>query len=308
MSDQEKTAASKPLTDILPLAGDEQGTLCYDVIIPSYSPATKQTLVVLINGFQRNRLDFRALRKRLHEACPGLISVALDNRGVGETRTTKEFSLADMAADVCSLVQEIYQQYGQLNCILLGISMGGMIAQLAAANMIVSHKFLLQGLILASTTGGGSIRVRSELPLYSPGLKETAGSAQDFASHKERMLRYFGSRFRKSSPLLIDAMAKNVFKTASQESEQSRAAAQFQASRHFDGAAALEEIKLAKTPTLVICGEEDEIMPLQNSKNLHAVLQGQSSLITYPETGHLLLIEEPEKFASAIANFVSQFQ
>jgi pimeloyl-ACP methyl ester carboxylesterase len=52
---------------------------------------------------------------------------------------------------------------------------------------------------------------------------------------------------------------------------------------------------------------EHRDMPLQNSVNLHSLLSGQSTLITYPEAGHLLLIEEPENFASAIATFVSQF-
>jgi pimeloyl-ACP methyl ester carboxylesterase len=307
VAEGEKLTNAKPIPGILPLAGDPNGELSYDIITQIDPSARKQTLLVLINGFQRNKLDFRALRKRLHDACPGLITAALDNRGVGETRTNASFTLADMAGDVCSLVNTIHARFGQMDCILLGISMGGMIAQLAAAQLLASSNSSLKGLILASTTGGGTLRVRSELPLYAPGTRDTSGWAEDYDSHKQRMLRYFGSRFRKSSPLLIDAMAKNVFKTASQENEQSRAAAQFQATRHFDAAEALEHIKGSKLPTLVVCGEEDEIMPLQNSVNLHALLSGQSTLVTYPETGHLLLIEEPENFASAIASFVSQF-
>ena len=305
MSDLDRLTNAKPNSGILPLTGDPHGELSYDIITQVDPAAQSKTLLVLVNGFQRNRLDFRALRKRLHDASPALLTAALDNRGVGETRTTTSFTLADMAGDVCSLVNKIHDRFGQMNCILLGISMGGMIAQLAAAQMLATGSNNLKGIILASTTAGGVHRVRSQLPLYTPGNSGSDGWAEDFDSHKQRMLGYFGSRFRKSSPLLIDAMAKNVFKTASQQSEQSRAAAQFQATRNFDAAEALEQIKRAKLPALVVCGEEDEIMPLQNSVNLHALLSGQSTLITYPEVGHLLLIEEPEKFASAIATFVN---
>jgi pimeloyl-ACP methyl ester carboxylesterase len=79
----------------------------------------------------------------------------------------------------------------------------------------------------------------------------------------------------------------------------SLAGAQFQAIRHFDAAAALELINASKLLTLVVCGEEDKFLLLQNSINLHGSLSGQSTLINYPEKAHLLLIEESENFASA---------
>jgi pimeloyl-ACP methyl ester carboxylesterase len=218
-----------------------------------------------------------------------------------------------MAADVVRLFSHLDVALPHATRYLLGISMGGMIAQLAAAQMIGNHQqqqsqmqshhqkhIGLDRLFLVSTTAGGPHRTRAD-DAPSQGTVHELLNVQDYPSHLQRMQRYFGTKFKSSSPLLIETMAKNVFKNASADSEKHRATAQWEASKNFDGAKALESIKAAGVPVSVISGDEDLIMPLANAIALNALLSPVGELVVYPGTGHLLLIEEPEAFASTIS-------
>jgi len=57
-------------------------------------------------------------------------------------------------------------------------------------------------------------------------------------------------------------------------------------------------------PTLIIWGERDELLPLQDGYLLAAAIPG-SRLIVYEDTGHLVLWEQPERVATDLADFVA---
>jgi pimeloyl-ACP methyl ester carboxylesterase len=56
-------------------------------------------------------------------------------------------------------------------------------------------------------------------------------------------------------------------------------------------------------PTLIIWGGRDELLPWEDERALAAAIPG-SRLVAYPDTGHLLLWEQPERVASDLAGFV----
>jgi pimeloyl-ACP methyl ester carboxylesterase len=58
------------------------------------------------------------------------------------------------------------------------------------------------------------------------------------------------------------------------------------------------------TPTLIIWGERDELLPLQDGYLLAAAIPG-SRLIVYEDTGHLVLWEQSERVATDLADFVA---
>jgi pimeloyl-ACP methyl ester carboxylesterase len=58
------------------------------------------------------------------------------------------------------------------------------------------------------------------------------------------------------------------------------------------------------TPTLIIWGERDELLPLQDGYLLAAAIPG-SRLIVYEDTGHLVLWEQPERVATDLADFIA---
>lgn len=63
------------------------------------------------------------------------------------------------------------------------------------------------------------------------------------------------------------------------------------------------DLQLVDKPTLLIWGEKDQQMPLQYGQRLHHEIAG-SQLVTIPNAGHMLLIDAPAAVAKAIADFV----
>lgn len=270
--------------------------LAWDQMGPELQSSAER-LLVLVNGFQRTRQDFRALRRRLHQADPHLVSIALDNRGCGETVNTADFDLTDMARDVLRLAGQVQQNLRLEKFALLGISMGGMIAQVAAAQSeSVSHLFLV------STTAGGARRVWPGAAGSERVPESFSGWPVDADEMMTKMRSYFGSRFLKSSPLLVASMAKTVSKSHSAETALQGAQQQYTASRHFDGLASLKALS-RETRVLVVTGEEDSIIPAANSEILVGLIP-RSVLKVYPEVGHLILVEEPEVFARDVGDFL----
>jgi len=63
-----------------------------------------------------------------------------------------------------------------------------------------------------------------------------------------------------------------------------------------------EKLSKVSIPTLIIWGEADQIYSLKNGRLLNQVMPN-SEMITFPETGHLVQQERPEKLIAAILNF-----
>jgi len=74
----------------------------------------------------------------------------------------------------------------------------------------------------------------------------------------------------------------------------------FKACDHFDIRNRLPEIKL---PTLVLCGEEDQLTPVKYSRYLHENIAA-SRLVLIPQAGHMVMVEQPDLFNGAVISFV----
>ena len=140
-----------------------------------------KVLLVLLNGFGRSFLDFQSLRKSLHKRHDNLVTLSLDNRFSGRTQVSndEDASIPTMAEDVLFLVKHFMEKFNFKSFNLLGISMGGMIAQCVAASSPFLNK-----LILVSTTLGGSLRV------YSKEAQSKAFDEHSKESFKERFSKY----------------------------------------------------------------------------------------------------------------------
>jgi pimeloyl-ACP methyl ester carboxylesterase len=74
----------------------------------------------------------------------------------------------------------------------------------------------------------------------------------------------------------------------------------FQACDHFDVRSRLPGIKL---PTLVLCGQEDQLTPVKYSRYLHENI-ASSRLVLIPRSGHMVMAEQPDVFNRAIMDFL----
>ena len=74
----------------------------------------------------------------------------------------------------------------------------------------------------------------------------------------------------------------------------------FKACDHFDIRSRLPEIRL---PTLVLCGEEDQLTPVKHSRYLNENMRN-SRLVLIPQAGHMVMAEQPGMLNNAIESFL----
>lgn len=254
----------------------------------SYIPSVNSSnqLLLLINGFQRTSADFKLLRKRIQEQLPHLNTLSLDNRGCGQTESQLDsWDIQRMARDAAFIGKIFSRKLKSEKYSVIGISMGGMIAQALSIG-----KAPIEKLILVSTSAKREKEETfSEFPL-------------DLEKMKERLKPYFGKKFLETSSLMFGMIAKSMIKALENKKTHKDSKNQFDAVTKFDSSSFLNRIAES---TLIITGEEDKVILPENSKKLYEKIKG-SKLISYPDIGHLILVENPVQFAKDIAQFLRE--
>jgi len=211
--------------------------------------------------------------------------VAFDNRGAGRTDKPDEpYSIKQMADDVNGLLDALDIQ----RTALLGISMGGMIAQ----EFAIHHPEKLSCLILGCTTFGGPESVPPPLELLNailagPDADEKTRRLQEqalfcndtIASHRDVIAAY--GEAKRQFPIPPFSLAR-----------------QADAIRRHDTASRLGQIQ---APTLVMTGTGDRLIPPQNSRLITARIPG--AILKELPGGHLFMTEYPDVFNRSVMEF-----
>jgi pimeloyl-ACP methyl ester carboxylesterase len=74
----------------------------------------------------------------------------------------------------------------------------------------------------------------------------------------------------------------------------------FLACDRFD---AMNEVEKIGLPTLILCGDEDELTPVKYSEFLHNRIKG-SKLEILPNAGHMVMMESAKAFNERIGEFI----
>lgn len=237
-------------------------------------------LVTLVNGYARTHTDFRILSKRL--VGEGYRVLSLDNRGSGGSKASGSFTLADMALDIVAL----WDHLSVSSTKLLGISMGGIISQYLAA-----FDNRVEQLVLVSTTPS-----KDFIP------PEKIGFSEDFQQVWDKMVDYFHPTFVEKNKMLLEAMVKQMVKSAKEGEFVSQAGLQRAALDNFD----LSDIDHSRigVDCLVVHGEDDKIVLPGAADELETLVPSAEKLM-YQDCGHLILAEKPAKFYQDVVNFFS---
>jgi 3-oxoadipate enol-lactonase len=212
-------------------------------------------------------------------------TVVFDNRGAGRTgKPDAPYSIKQMAEDVSGLLDALHIQ----RTALLGMSMGGMIAQEFAIN----EPDKLSCLILACTTFGGPESIPPPPEIFNailagPGADEKTCRLQEqaifcddtIAKHRDVMTAYAESKSK--FPIPSFSLAR-----------------QADAILRHDTASRLGQIQAS---TLVMTGTDDRLIPPENSHRIAAKIPG-SILKEFPG-GHLFMSEYPDVFNLAVIEF-----
>jgi pimeloyl-ACP methyl ester carboxylesterase len=203
--------------------------------------------------------------------------IRIDNRGSGWSRSAPHpFTIADMANDA----RDVLRACGVDRAVVLGLSMGGMIAQ----ELAIRHGGLVEKLVLAATRppvpafvapGAEMFRLILSQPPQNMTLPEffTATWAQTT-----------GDGFATHDPA---AMAELAGQITQRVTPRSGVINQARAIVAWHGGERLPHID---APTTVVHGERDPLIPVENGKRL-AKLIPSATYAKLPGVGHLVAHE-----------------
>jgi pimeloyl-ACP methyl ester carboxylesterase len=208
-----------------------------------------------------------------------------DNRGMGSSsRVDHPFTIAELADDAAGLLDAL----GIERAHVLGVSMGGMIAQ----HLALEHPEKIATLTLGCTYAGGEgseltppENGRRLVEAWTSGDRERAirtgwevNVAPDFAADDDNYTRFREAVLSARAPLpVIQLQAQAI-----------------------GGHDVLERLGGLEAPTLVIHGELDGMLPASNGR-LIASRVPRARLEVLEGVGHLFWIEVPERSASLVA-------
>jgi pimeloyl-ACP methyl ester carboxylesterase len=263
---------------------------------------TDGPLIVLLHGFASNTASWRKVLQPLSEL--GTV-VAYDRPAFGLTerplgKALREWSgLNPYSADaqVDQLVALI-EALGFAKAILVGNSAGGTIAMHTA----LRHPKRVQGIVFvdpAIYTGGGMPDWLKPL-LRTPGLNRLGPLlSRNIVSRGDNLIRLAWHDPDKITPEDIA-----IYRRPMQVEGWDRALWEFTlASRNLQLG---ERVKDLRVPALVITGDDDRIVPTQQSIRFAEELPN-AGLVVIPKCGHVPQEECPEPFLQAATDFIERF-
>jgi 3-oxoadipate enol-lactonase len=210
--------------------------------------------------------------------------VTYDHRGVGlSSRTEPGFTIVDLADDAAALLDEL----GWSDAHVLGISMGGMVAQ----ELALRHPDRVRTLTLGCTYPGGAGSALAPQPTMAK-LGEAWGSGD-----RERAVR--GAwEVNVSAPFAAEEGPWASFREGALEAPVAMEVimAQLQAIGGHDASGRLGAIA---APTLIVHGSADEMLPVANARAI-AERMPDARLEILDGIGHLFFWERPRESAALV--------
>jgi pimeloyl-ACP methyl ester carboxylesterase len=271
-----------------------QGESVVDGVMLRYAVRGNGKPLLLLHGFGANIGNWRFIAPSLarsHEVW----MLDLKGHGGSEKPDDNAYSLYDQARLVVGFIKQ--QGLSQLS--LVGHSYGGGVALLTTLSLLEETGETLQRLVLI-----GSVAYPQSLPFFIRLLKHPwlgrlglALSPARLASYLVLHMAYFDHRKISSesveyyaAPLRQSGGQKALIATAGQIIP-----------REFDALVSrYQEIRL---PTLLIWGDHDRIVPLENGRRLREAIQG-SRLEIVQRCGHIPQEEQPAPLLGLLEPFL----
>ena len=216
--------------------------------------------------------------------------ISFDPRGIARSEGGDDFvPMRELAGDVKELLLTLDIKRAHI----VGASFGGFVAQ----EFALCFPEMTDSLVLCCTSFGGA----GHLPPSAETLAAIASTKGLNTAERVRqnLLLAFSPEYVASEPAEVEQVIK--LREASFVPEHVYLH-QLQAAVAFDAASRIGEIS---APTLVLTGDADIIVPMQNSLNLAARIPGAQLRVVH-NGSHTFFIEQPEEFNRAVIEFISQ--
>lgn len=244
---------------------------------------------LVARGFRVIRYDNRDIglsQKMDGEKAPGIFKLVLMNRLGLKPRVP--YTLSDMAADGVGLLEALNID----NAHIVGASMGGMIAQLIAAEHPKRTASLTS---IMSTTGNRKLPAAQKEAIKVLTTRPPSADEEVLVAHGIRVARTIGSpAYPPSEERLLSRVREGVRRSYYPDGLPRQLAAIL-----ADGDRR-KRLATVSAPTLVIHGEADPLVPLAGGLDTAESIPG-ARISTFPGMGHDLPLALVEPIADLIA-------
>jgi len=217
--------------------------------------------------------------------------IAFDNRGVGASSGSTPKSIEEMARDAVAFIRAL--ELDEVD--LFGFSMGGMVAQVIAAE----HPALVRKLIVAGTGPAGGEGIDKVTRISYLDVARGLLTGQDpkqflfftRTPNGRRAGKEFIARLKERADDRDRAISVTSFR------------AQLKAIHRW-GKQSPADLSVIAQPVLLVNGESDRMVPTKNTIDMHRRLPN-SELVIYPDAGHGGLFQFHDDFVTAVLAFLS---
>ncbi len=213
--------------------------------------------------------------------------ITFDNRGAGQSdKPEVPYTIPMFAADVAGLIQGI----GLPRAHVLGASLGGLIA----IEFALSCPDLLDRFVLASTSFGGPNSVPTPMETTVAMMNRTGDPETDIRNS----FKFFtGEAWRETHAATVDEYV--AWRVAHPQpvpawQRQAMAVPMYNAE---------DRVSQIAAPTLILHGEDDRVVPVQNARLLAQKIP-DARLEIFPGGGHAFNIEMDDAFNQAVTEFL----
>lgn len=287
------------------------GTDVYVEIVEPAHPATGRPTLVFVHGFCLDMNAFHFQRKALADA--GFRMVFYDQPGHGRSGKLEsgEYEFPALAAALRAVIDQTAPD-GPL--VLVGHSMGGMTLMAFAELCPEMFGDRVVGVVLIATSAGLTPEAKSGLaaliarfggpllPLARNATRFTGGvidRARLAASDLAWLLtRRFAFGDERPSPVLVSLVEQMNSRTT-----MDTIARYLRAIYTHVRYPALAALRV--TPTLVITGEQDRIIPVEHSEEIVRRLP-DAEFVRVPDSGHMVLLEHADEVNAALTDFLNR--
>ncbi len=241
-----------------------------------------ETPLVLLHGLGSSADDWLL---QLPAFGPYFKCVPLDLRGHGASdKPAGRYSVALFAADVAALIQQLRLVPAHI----LGLSLGGMVAQ----QLAIDHPELVRSLVLINTLPGLWPLPRAMWRLFLR-RRDLLWQPVDMARAAARIA---DDLFPGLHQALLHEMA--VKRLAANDPRAYRRAT-WAVLRYWPG----RRLARVRVPTLILAGENDRVVPAVYQERLRALLP-HASFVSIPDSGHASNLDQPEAVNAAVLKFL----
>lgn len=240
--------------------------------------------VLFIHGYPLSRKIWQPQLEGLSDIAR---MIAPDLRGHGESQATDgEYSMELLANDCAALLDAISVTQ---KVVLCGLSMGGYVT----FAFLRKYASRIAGLILTATRALPDSEIAMVNRDKALAQVQTEGETKII---EDMLPKLFSPKTIPGNPALIEKVRKIMHSTSLEGIKGDLLGMK----SRLDSTPLLSQINI---PTLLLFGAEDQIIPLDEAQSMHSAIAG-SRLEIIPNAGHLLNLEQPQKFNEIMRRFL----